>query len=76
MPHVDIRYFPKDLDDRRKNEMVADIVAVLKKHLGSSEDSVSVALHEILPEHWKAEVYDPIIMAQFDELVKKPGYRY
>ena len=41
---------------------------------GCAASSVSVAVEEVPPEKWTAEVFLPDIQGQADKLVKKPGY--
>lgn len=38
------------------------------------EESVSVAIEEIRPQDWAAEVYKPDIVGHREKLYKKPGY--
>ncbi|QRG81155.1 tautomerase PptA [Citrobacter sp. R56] len=73
MPHVDIKCFPRELNDDEKTALAKDITAVIVRHLQSKESSVSVALNEIQPAEWKA-VWDAEIAPQMDTLIKKPGY--
>lgn len=73
MPHVDIKCFPRELNDDEKTALATDITAVIVRHLQSKESSVSVALNEIQPAEWKA-VWDAEIAPQMDTLIKKPGY--
>ncbi|WAT02389.1 tautomerase PptA [Rouxiella chamberiensis] len=75
MPHVDLKFITRNLTEEQQNAVSEDIIAVLKKHFGSTDDSVSIRLNEIPKDSWKSEVYDPIIMAHLDKLVKKPGYK-
>ncbi|KFF69293.1 tautomerase PptA [Pectobacterium brasiliense] len=76
MPHIDVKHFPRNLSEEEKKAVAEDLAAVLKKHFGSSDESLSVALNEIQPERWKDDVYDPFIKPQLDALPKKPGYSY
>lgn len=73
MPHVDIKCFPRDLNDEQKAALAADITEVLIRHLNSKERSVSVALNEIQERDWQ-QVWDSEIAPQMEELIKKPGY--
>lgn len=73
MPHVDIKCFPRDLNDEQKAALAADITDVIIRHLNSKERSVSVALSEIPEEQWQG-VWDSEIKPQMEELIKKPGY--
>lgn len=73
MPHVDIKCFPRDLNDEQKSALAADITEVIIRHLQSKESSVSVALTEIEPDAWQI-VWDEQIAPQMETLIKKPGY--
>ena len=74
MPHVDIKCFPRDLNDEQKAALAADIADVIIRHFNSKDNSVSVALKQIAPEDWKAQVWDTEIGPKLEELIKKPGY--
>lgn len=74
MPHVDLKFITRNLTEAQQTAISDDITAVLKKHFGSSDEAVSIRLNEIAKDDWKSEVYEPIIMAHLDQLVKKPGY--
>jgi len=39
-----------------------------------SNPSISVAIEDVEPDVWMAEVYEPEITAKADRLYKKPGY--
>lgn len=74
MPHVDIKCFPRDLNDEQNTALAADIAGVIIRHLNSKDSSISVALNQVDPEEWKAQVWDTEIGPKLDELIKKPGY--
>ncbi|EML0038387.1 tautomerase PptA [Enterobacter roggenkampii] len=74
MPHVDIKCFPRDLNDEQKAALAADIADVIIRHFNSKDSSVSVALKQIASEDWKAQVWDTEIGPKLEELIKKPGY--
>ncbi|MDR3434173.1 MAG: tautomerase PptA [Rouxiella aceris] len=74
MPHVDLKFITRNLTADQQQAISDDIIAVLKKHFNSSDDSVSIMMHEIPADDWKSEVYQPIIQANMNSLVKKPGY--
>ncbi len=42
--------------------------------LGTSEESISVAMEEVKPRDWVRRVYDADIATSLDRLYKKPGY--
>ncbi|HEP0811594.1 TPA: tautomerase PptA [Enterobacter chengduensis] len=74
MPHVDIKCFPRDLNDEQKTALAADIAGVIIRHLNSKDSSISVALNQVDPEEWKAQVWDTEIGPKLEELIKKQGY--
>ncbi len=74
MPHVDIKCFPRDLNDEQKTALAADIAEVITRHLNSKDRAISVALNEVAEADWKAQVWDRAIEPKLDELIKKPGY--
>ena len=74
MPHVDIKCFPRDLNDEQKTALAEDIAEVIIRHFNSKDSSVSVALNQVNQEDWKAQVWDTEIGPKLDELIKKPGY--
>ncbi|MBW9462366.1 MULTISPECIES: tautomerase PptA [unclassified Kluyvera] len=73
MPHVDIKCFPRDLNEEQKTALAADITEVLIRHLNSKEGAVSVALNQVQQSDWQ-QVWDTEIAPHMDELIKKPGY--
>ena len=74
MPPIIIKAWPgkTEAEQRRLAEAITHSVVEVF-HYG--EESVSVACEEIPPDRWKAEVYEPEIVARPDTLLKKPGYR-
>jgi 4-oxalocrotonate tautomerase len=74
MPHIDIKCFPRDLNDDQKAALAQDIVQVIIRHFDSKDSSVSVALNQVQPEDWKVQVWDTEIGPNLDKLIKKPGY--
>ncbi|WP_437888550.1 tautomerase PptA [Phytobacter sp. V91] len=74
MPHIDIKCFPRDLNDEQKTALAADIAETIARHLGSKDSSISVALNHVEPEAWKSEVWDTEIAPNMASLIKKPGY--
>lgn len=73
MPHVDIKCFPRDLNDEQKTALAAEITEVLIRHLNTKDRSVSVALNEVAESDWQ-QVWDSEIAPQMATLIKKPGY--
>ncbi|SNY58796.1 tautomerase PptA [Enterobacter sp. CC120223-11] len=74
MPHVDIKCFPRELNDEEKTALAADIAAAITRHLGSKDGAISVALNQVQQDEWKSQVWDTEIAPQLETLIKKPGY--
>jgi len=75
MPHIEIKCFPRDLTEEQKQVLATDLCDVLKKHFGSKDESLSVALQMVEQAQWKSEVWDTQIAPQMEQLLKKPGYQ-
>ena len=75
MPHIEIKCFPCELTEQQKQTIATEICDVLKRHLGSKETSLSVALQMVEQAQWKSEVWDKQIAPQMEQLLKKPGYQ-
>ncbi|EFM3975480.1 TPA: tautomerase PptA, partial [Escherichia coli] len=43
MPHIDIKCFPRELDEQQKAALAADITDVIIRHLNSKDSSISIA---------------------------------
>ena len=75
MPHIEIKCFPRDLTEEQKQALATEVCDVLKKHFGSKDESLSVALQMVEQAQWKSEVWDTQIAPQMEQLLKKPGYQ-
>ena len=73
MPHIDIKSFPRELDEQQKAALAADITDLIIRHLNSKDSSISIALQQSQPESWQA-IWDDEISPQMEALIKKPGY--
>jgi 4-oxalocrotonate tautomerase len=73
MPHVNVRMYA-GRSEEEKARLAEAIGQALMQTLGSSERSVSVAIEDVAPDDWMADVYEPEISAKADRLYKKPGY--
>ncbi len=73
MPHVIVKLWPGK-SEQQKARLSEAIVKDIMEVLGSSEDSVSVAIEDIKPEDWAEEVFKPDIEGHWSRLYKKPGY--
>ena len=73
MPHVIVKLWPGPTE-RQKAALATDIVHAIGKHVGSGEESVSVAIEEVPSREWMDKVYRVDIAPFMDRLYKKPGY--
>jgi 4-oxalocrotonate tautomerase len=73
MPHVTVRMYAGRTEED-KLRLAGAIGQALMQTLGSSERSISVAIEDVAPDDWMAEVYEPEITAKADRLYKRPGY--
>ncbi|GDS18208.1 4-oxalocrotonate tautomerase [Escherichia coli] len=69
MPHIDIKCFPRELDEQQKAALAADITDVIIRHLNSKDSSISIALQQIQPESWQA-IWDAEIAPQMESLFR------
>jgi len=74
MPHVVVKHWPGPTE-QQKAELAAKIVQAVRETFGSSEASLSVALEEVAPDQWTAQVWRPEIEPKLQALYKKPGYQ-
>jgi 4-oxalocrotonate tautomerase len=73
MPHVIVKLYA-GRSAGQKQALADAVTRALVSTLGSSEESVSVAIEDVAPERWVEDVYRPDILGQPDRLYKKPGY--
>lgn len=73
MPHVRVQINPGKTESQ-KQQLADAIVNDFIELFNYDEESVSVAITEVGPEDWKANVYQSEIMDKQEELYKKPGY--
>ncbi|XNM83197.1 tautomerase PptA [Escherichia coli] len=70
MPHIDIKCFPRELDEQTKSSTCWTVTDVIIRH---QDSLISIALQQIQPESWQA-IWDAEIAPQMEALIKKPGY--
>lgn len=58
----------------QKQRLADAITKDVMEILDYGEKSISVAMQEVKPENWAAEVYRPEVQSKIDQLYKKPGY--
>lgn len=73
MPHVTVKMFA-GRSKEQKQSLADAILEAFKSTLGSKDDSVSIAIEDVSPEHWDEDVYEREIVPNAEKLFKKPGY--
>lgn len=74
MPHVIVKLWPGKTE-QQKNRLAQAITKDVLEILHYGDESISVAMEEILPQDWAEKVYKPDIQRNEEKLYKKPGYR-
>lgn len=59
MPHIDIKMFP-GRDEKTKKAFAEKVIDTAVQELGCSREVLSVAIEDITPEKWNAEVADKV----------------
>jgi 4-oxalocrotonate tautomerase len=73
MPHVIVKLWPGKSEEQKRR--LADAISKdVMNILNYGEESVSVAIEEVLSKSWAEKVYKPDILDNSDKLYKKPGY--
>lgn len=73
-PHVVVKMYAGRTEEQKK-ELADEIVKAVMSKLGSTEESISVAIEEINKKDWTLKVYKTEIEGKEDTLYKKPGYK-
>ena len=73
MPHVIVKLWPGRSEDQKArlaDAITKDVMSVLNY----GEESVSVAIEEVVSQDWAEQVYKPDVENKPEQLYKKPGY--
>jgi 4-oxalocrotonate tautomerase len=73
MPHVVVKMH-SGRSEEQKQQLSNEITRAVMAVLGSKEAAVSVAIEDVEPGRWMAEVYEPEIAGKKHTLYKQPGY--
>jgi len=73
MPHVIIKLH-SGRSEQQKQKLAAEVTKVVMAALNVGEESVSVAIEDVVPSDWTEKVYKPDILAKPTTIYKKPGY--
>ena len=73
MPHVIVKLWPGK-SEKQKGKLAGEITRAVMTVLNYGEESVSVAMQEVMSNEWMDKVYKPEIVGKRAQLYKKPGY--
>ena len=73
MPHVIVKLWPGK-SEAQKQRLADKITKDVMDVFNYGEESVSVAMEEVISKDWAEQVYKRDIQAKQDKLYKKPGY--
>jgi 4-oxalocrotonate tautomerase len=73
MPHIILKMH-SGRSAEQKAAAAEALTQALVSSLGSTLDSISVAVEEVAPAEWREKVVDVDIAPHFATLAKKPGY--
>ena len=73
MPHVIVKLWPGK-SEKQKGKLAGEITRAVMTVLNYGEESVSVAMQEVMSNEWMDKVYKPEILGKPAQLYKKPGY--
>ena len=73
MPHVIVKLWPGK-SEKQKGKLAGEITRAVMTVLNYGEESVSVAMQEVMSNEWMDKVYKPEILGKPALIYKKPGY--
>ncbi|SFS75165.1 tautomerase PptA [Saccharopolyspora flava] len=74
MPHVNVKFFPKEVSEEQKSSLAESITAALIEHLGTRDGAVSISLEPVEKDVWNDTVVQPEIAGRPELLIKRPDY--
>lgn len=74
MPHIDIKHFPVDLDNKTKEEFIQSITSIVTNTFQCNQEAISIAIESVDPQKWEEQVYNSEIIRREKWLQKKPEY--
>jgi 4-oxalocrotonate tautomerase len=73
MPHVIVKLY-SGRSEKNKMRLADEVAKAVVSTLNLGEESVSVGVEDVKPEHWAETVYKPEILGKSETIYKKPGY--
>jgi 4-oxalocrotonate tautomerase len=60
--------------EQEKARLAEEVAKAVQSVTGAADESVSVAIEDVVPEDWAERVYVPDIKSKWDTVYRKPGY--
>ena len=73
MPHVTIK-LARGRSEEQKAKLAGAVTRAVMAEANCPETAVSVSIHDIEGDRWTEDVYQPDILAHWEQLYQKPGY--
>jgi len=67
MPYISVKSFPKD--EATKKLAVEKINQVFLEVWGCPQEAITISVEEVLPENWNAEVVEPEIRPNLENMM-------
>lgn len=74
VPHLNIKHFPKNLDETVRARLVAELTTAVSRAFECPAGVISIALEPVTEQDWAAKVYEPEIVERQGLLAKAPEY--
>lgn len=74
MPHIRIQHFEPALPPELLIRLSSAVTASVREVIGCTEDAISIAVQPVAALDWAEHVYQSVIAAEAQWLVKAPGY--
>lgn len=74
MPHINIKCYPKGLNEAQMQKFADELTAFASEHLNTPAEYITIDYAEIPAEEWKEKVWDAEIQPNRTHLLRKPEY--
>jgi amino acid adenylation domain-containing protein len=74
VPHLNIKHFPKNLDETVRAQLVEELTEAVSRAFECPVGVISIALEPVTEQDWAAKVYEPEIIERQGLLAKAPEY--
>lgn len=74
MPHINIKSYPKDLNEQELQAFADDLTQFASERLSTPVEYITISYTEIPVDKWKEKVFDAEIKPNIETLLRKPQY--